>query len=231
MRWARALRRSCHALPFDVSIVLDRPRGGVLVSTDAGKCVRPLFVASELGRLKEVRERYRGRPSWWFSRLWQTLVAEGIVEYLDKEEELCGDYKVAPRPSPDSRGATHYEIDPVAVFGLVSCSQPFLNHNQAPRNIYQTSMGEAGPRSRGAELARPLRPAPLHHQLPPAAGRHHAAGGAAVRGRAPPGAHGDRGHHVLRRLQPGGLGAPQSGLRGPRPRAASRTTASTRTAA
>ena len=48
----------------------------------------------------------------------------------------------SPAPSPDSRGATHYEIDPVAVFGLVSCSQPFLNHNQAPRNIYQTSMGK-----------------------------------------------------------------------------------------
>ena len=121
-------------------MVLDRPRGGVLVSTDAGKCSRPLFRVAALDRARSLRRRYSveaAPPRWWLSRLWQTLVAEGVVEYLDKEEELCGDYRVGRQA-----GATHAEVDPVAIFGLVSCSQPFANHNQAPRNIYQTSMGK-----------------------------------------------------------------------------------------
>ena len=143
--WARGLRRTCHTLPFDVSVVVDKGRGGIQVTTDAGKCVRPLFRVDALDKLVEVRERFGPiqKYRWWMQRFWQTLVAEGIIEYLDKDEELCGDYRVANgSPMHSLRGATHVEIDPVAIFGLVTCSQPFSNHNQAPRNIYQTSMGK-----------------------------------------------------------------------------------------
>ncbi len=37
---------------------------------------------------------------------------------------------------------THCEIDPKAIIGVAGCLIPWPNHNQAPRNTYQVSMGK-----------------------------------------------------------------------------------------
>ena len=145
VEWVRAMRRTHLALPCDITAVLDDNRGGVLISCEVGKCVRPLLRLSEAHRIQAIRTRYGDPPPlWWSQDMWTTLVHEGVVEYMDKEEELCGDYLVAPTPRDlmSGRPYTHAEMNPAVILGLVSCSQPFANHNQAPRNIYQTSMGK-----------------------------------------------------------------------------------------
>jgi len=40
------------------------------------------------------------------------------------------------------RKFTHCELDPNAMFGIASSIIPLPDHNQAPRNVYQTSMGK-----------------------------------------------------------------------------------------
>jgi len=62
---------------------------------------------------------------------WRELIKEGVVEYIDAAEEE--DAFVAQTPEQVSDKNTHLEIDPVAIFGLVTSLVPFANHDQASR--------------------------------------------------------------------------------------------------
>ena len=146
VQWIRRMRRSYFALPYDTTVILDRRRGGVIVSCEPGKCVRPLIRLEGAHRIQSIRTRYGNPPPlWWSSILWITFLQEGVIEYMDKEEELCGDYLVAPTPNDlmnENVGYTHAELNASVILGLVSASQPFVDRCQGPRNIYQTSMGK-----------------------------------------------------------------------------------------
>ena len=39
-------------------------------------------------------------------------------------------------------GATHLEIEPFTILGVVSGLIPYPHHNQSPRNTYQSAMGK-----------------------------------------------------------------------------------------
>ncbi|CAG5077501.1 Similar to RpII140: DNA-directed RNA polymerase II subunit RPB2 (Drosophila melanogaster) [Cotesia congregata] len=69
---------------------------------------------------------------------WQELVGSGVVEYIDTLEEettrqrrflLCATY-------------THCEIHPAMILGVCASIIPFPDHNQSPRNTYQSAMGK-----------------------------------------------------------------------------------------
>ena len=73
---------------------------------------------------------------------WKHLIRFGLVEYIDVEEmELC---MVAMNIS-DLEGAeikyTHCEIHPSLMLGICASMIPFPDHNQSPRNTYQSAMG------------------------------------------------------------------------------------------
>ena len=142
VRKAREMR-SHMALPIDMGIVL-HPNGEICITTQVGRCVRPLYRIDRLHLLAQTVKSCKQRP--W--HLWTALVNDGIVEYLDKAEEksVCcvapAVHDIEKYTSSGSSHYTHLEIDPIACLGLLSCTQPFPEHNQSPRNIYQTSMGK-----------------------------------------------------------------------------------------
>jgi DNA-directed RNA polymerase II subunit RPB2 len=74
----------------------------------------------------------------------RTSPLEGCIEFIDAlETEGC---LIATKASdlsdnPDFR-YTHCEIHPSLILGTVTSCIPFANHNQSPRNTYQTSMGK-----------------------------------------------------------------------------------------
>jgi len=76
----------------------------------------------------------------FMSSLWDHLCENGIIEYVDKEEEAQG--LVAPLPDNVTPQHTHLEVHPLAVMGLAAACIPFSNHNQSPRNTYQAAMGK-----------------------------------------------------------------------------------------
>ena len=78
----RRLRQN-HDIPVDTSIIFRHC--SIFVYTDGGCCIRPLFVVSQLHRIAAL---LRGMQ-WRRATLWPTLLAEGVVEFLDKEEEYC----------------------------------------------------------------------------------------------------------------------------------------------
>lgn len=100
---------------------------------------------------------------------WYSLVARGAIEYLDAEEEEQAMIIMTPENLADNRaraagyeieedddplrrnqvplapGAhtfTHCEIHPSLILGVCASIIPFPDHNQSPRNTYQSAMGK-----------------------------------------------------------------------------------------
>ncbi|GAX85667.1 hypothetical protein CEUSTIGMA_g13082.t1 [Chlamydomonas eustigma] len=77
---------------------------------------------------------------------WPRLVVSGAVEYLDVDEAnaaLIGGERAWTRAgSPHRRSYSHYELSSQAMLGVAAGSIPFSDHNQAPRNTYQSAMGK-----------------------------------------------------------------------------------------
>jgi len=76
---------------------------------------------------------------------WNSLFSCGALELLDcEEEETC---MIATFPS-DLKNKKHYskwthcEIHPSLILGVCATVIPFPDHNQSPRNVYQSAMGK-----------------------------------------------------------------------------------------
>lgn len=124
----KEMRRRCDVHP-DTSIVLDDFKEEIRINTDSGRILRPVYVI------------YDGKIRTYESKEWDVLLKDGVVEYLDcDEEEQC---LIAMRPSDlHKKKYTHCELDPSAMLGVCAALIPFPDHNQSPRNCYQSAMGK-----------------------------------------------------------------------------------------
>ena len=146
VRTLRRLRRSLD-LSSEVSIVRDIQNRELRLATDAGRACRPLFIVEEgqHGRLALKRshiQRLRDASSCFG---WGELVAEGAIEYLDVEEEEYALIAMTPEDLGGASGEnlyTHCEIHPSMILGICGSIIPFPDHNQSPRNTYQSAMGK-----------------------------------------------------------------------------------------
>jgi len=138
---ARRARRTQN-LPYDTTII--QLRYGVSFTSDAGCIMRPVFVVENLHTLPNALATLAVSPT---EELWTCLQQHAIIEYLDKAEEA--EMRIAVTPEElraasdnDPEPYTHLEISPVAMLGHCAMQIPFADRNQAPRNIYQASMGK-----------------------------------------------------------------------------------------
>ena len=83
--------------------------------------------------------------------LLQDLVSRGCIEYVDCEEEETTMIAMEIRDLERSQDAgrvsysntyTHCEIHPSMILGVCASIIPFPDHNQSPRNTYQSAMGK-----------------------------------------------------------------------------------------
>ena len=127
----RDLRRS-FVLPFDTSVsMVDKT---VHIESDPGCLLRPLIRVSELKRIPHII-----RNTTTFELLWDTLLKEKVIEYVDKQEEMT--LRVSLWPTKEIEpGVTHSEIDPALICGICAGLIAFPDCNQAPRNTYQSAM-------------------------------------------------------------------------------------------
>lgn len=129
----RALRRA-DTLPFDTSISM--VDGTIYIDSDAGCLLRPLFVGAFMHRLSEILVLEGAGATL---HLWDILLRENVIEYVDKQEELS--LRVGTWCNhPDATIYSHYELHPSLILGLCACLIPFPHRNQAPRNTYQSAM-------------------------------------------------------------------------------------------
>nr|WP_225876057.1 DNA-directed RNA polymerase subunit B [Infirmifilum lucidum] len=109
----------------------------VYVNCDAGRIRRPLIVV-ENGEPKLRPQHIRMlREGIW---TWSDLIQNGIVEYLDAEEEENA--LIADSPEKLTPRHTHLEIHPAAILGVIAMTIPFIEYNQSPRNSYQAAMAK-----------------------------------------------------------------------------------------
>ena len=114
-------------IAFDVSIVYDNTKGEIRVNTDAGRICRPLFI---------VKNNKIDLPE---HRTWSDLLMSGAIEYVDSDEEE-NLYIAMFQSQLDNH--THCEIHPSMILGVCASTIPFANHNQSPRNTYQSAMSK-----------------------------------------------------------------------------------------
>lgn len=71
---------------------------------------------------------------------------EGVVEFVDTEEEETTMIAMFPNDLRVEDGYsstyTHCEIHPSMILGICASIIPFPDHNQSPRNTYQSAMGK-----------------------------------------------------------------------------------------
>jgi DNA-directed RNA polymerase II subunit RPB2 len=131
-------RRQCSDIAHDTSITYLIETREISVTTDAGNPARPVFVLRNIHQLTRVISEYRNFPNG----LWKALLEEGIVQYMDKEEERM--YKIAFNVKHmiefPSDNYTHIQIHPCDILGLCANIIPFPEHNQSPRNMYSSAM-------------------------------------------------------------------------------------------
>ncbi|CAL9155029.1 unnamed protein product, partial [Musa hybrid cultivar] len=146
----RQLRRQID-VNTEVGVIRDIRLKELRLYTDYGRCSRPLFIVEKqrlLIKKKDIRAlQQRETPE----EGWHDLVSKGFIEYIDTEEEettmisMTINDLVNARQNPEeaySETYTHCEIHPSLILGVCASIIPFPDHNQSPRNTYQSAMGK-----------------------------------------------------------------------------------------
>eukprot|EP00879_Flechtneria_rotunda_P010808 GHRR01011294.1.p1 GENE.GHRR01011294.1~~GHRR01011294.1.p1 ORF type:complete len:1068 (+),score=370.65 GHRR01011294.1:1153-4356(+) len=158
VRTLRHLRRQVD-VNTEVGVIHDYGLRELRLFTDYGRTSRPLFIVednqlkftkSDLQKLLDRAPLYdqegNDTGEYWS---WSHLVASGMVEYVDTEEEettliamTMRDLALQREAKTSRMSYTHCEIHPAMILGVCASIIPFPDHNQSPRNTYQSAMGK-----------------------------------------------------------------------------------------
>ena len=97
----------------------------IIIETDAGRLVRPVF---------RVGCEFPAPGADW------TTWMKACIEYVDASETET--LRIAVSKDAVTPHHTHYEIHPSLIVGHMASSIPLSDHNQSPRNTYQSAMGK-----------------------------------------------------------------------------------------
>jgi DNA-directed RNA polymerase II subunit RPB2 len=97
----------------------------LIIETDGGRFVRPVFCRDATAPAD---------PKNWTEWL------KSCVEYIDASETET--LRIAYHKNAMTPHHTHYEIHPSLIVGHMAASIPLSDHNQSPRNTYQSAMGK-----------------------------------------------------------------------------------------
>lgn len=145
--WFWEQRRS-GLIPYDASIVVELDRCEVLMYTDPGRSIRPLWIVKD-GLLPWERPEEKETADKVLSNsiTWDELVMRQWIEYIDPEESetllIARNVETLQQMRQDKSGQpSHCELHPSALLSPVAAMIPFPEHNQSPRNAYQAAMGK-----------------------------------------------------------------------------------------
>ena len=113
----------------------------IFIFTDRGRCIRPLFTRETYSNCDDIMVILNKEETWSKAYL---MGLSKYIDYIDTSEiENClimMDYKNIDKNNKENY--THCEIKPGLIIGALASCIPFLNHNQSPRNTYQSAMGK-----------------------------------------------------------------------------------------
>jgi len=128
-------------IPREVSIVRDFINKEIKIYTDAGRVQRTLFIVEDnklLIKKSHIAELDKHDFEW--------LIKQGYIEFLDVEEEetsfIALNFQCLEEAQKKCYNYTHCEINSCMILGVCASIIPFSDHNQSPRNTYQSGMGK-----------------------------------------------------------------------------------------
>jgi len=124
----KALRAAKHSsrLHPHTSIAWYTLLNSILIETDGGRVVRPVF---RVGAEQPVGEERKDWNAW----------VRTCVEYIDASETET--LRIA-LTKEEVTSHSHHEIHPSMLVGHMAGTIPLSDHNQSPRNTYQSAMGK-----------------------------------------------------------------------------------------
>lgn len=145
MTTLRKLRRQMDIIVSEVSMVRDIRDREIRIYTDAGRICRPLLIVENQKLLLKRSHIDNLKDREYNNYSWNDLLGSGVVEYIDTLEEETVMIAMTPdylRESDYCSTYTHCEIHPSMILGVCASIIPFPDHNQSPRNTYQSAMGK-----------------------------------------------------------------------------------------
>jgi DNA-directed RNA polymerase II subunit RPB2 len=131
------------------SIIFDYKLLEIRICNDGGRLTRPVLKVRDNKALLDnsIIDMVTSKEISWNDLLTNCKLNESVVEYIDPDEQNLSmiamkcknnylqeeDYKF---------NYTHCEIHPSTIFGVLASCIPYPEHNQAPRNTYQSAMAK-----------------------------------------------------------------------------------------
>lgn len=107
----------------------------IYIFNDPGRTRRPLIIVKDgesMLKDEHIDAIEAGEMGW------NDLINQGIIEYLDAEEEE--NTYIAMFDDQVTEDHTHLEIDPSTMLGICAGIIPYSNHNSSPRNTMEAGM-------------------------------------------------------------------------------------------
>jgi DNA-directed RNA polymerase II subunit RPB2 len=116
------------------------------ITTEAGRMLRPVLYAPTLREIATsaatLRAQVMAIRDWDQLLLWSTPSGKHLIEYLDSGETDGAYIAMTYDKALENTDTTHCEIHPCVSLGTIASMIPFPDHNQSPRNAYQSAMAK-----------------------------------------------------------------------------------------
>jgi len=146
----RAAKRGGRIHPH-TGITYKTSRREIWINTEGGRLLRPILNAAAV---RDIITNPEATPPWlggsastatttyaWNDVLqWHSPAGNSLIEYIDPTE--TENFLISMTPEEIGDQTTHVEIHPCLVLGTMASNIPFPDHNQSPRNAYQSAMGK-----------------------------------------------------------------------------------------
>jgi len=131
------------------SIIFDYKLAEIRICNDSGRLTRPLLRVKNNKILINNRhiEDLKNNKLCWDDLLTNCNIDDSVLEYIDPEEQAFSMIAIKqkdmmPKDNGDIYKYTHCEIHASTIFGILASCIPFPEHNQSPRNTYQSAQAK-----------------------------------------------------------------------------------------
>jgi DNA-directed RNA polymerase II subunit RPB2 len=131
------------------SIVFDYKNLEIRICNDGGRLTRPVLRVKNNKAVidKTIIDMLSQKELTWNDLLTSCKIKESVIEYIDPEEQNYSMIAMKCKHGYLQNNTfhfnyTHCEIHPSTIFGVLASCIPYPEHNQAPRNTYQSAMAK-----------------------------------------------------------------------------------------